>query len=95
MLEFEGVYMKYFLPHQKLITVSGPSEEKHLFKQILWLEYVMTQSEHFIQWAQNGGEVEGLPRMERNSNWMVTVMQRTMCLSFMAVIMMVSVFLRR
>ena len=43
--------MKYFLPPQKLTTVPRPTEENHL-------EYVMSQSEHFIQHAWNGGEIK-------------------------------------
>ena len=55
---FEGIYMKYFLPEQTLIYVPRPTEDIHSFKQILWLEYVMSQSTEFIQHARNGGEVE-------------------------------------
>ena len=55
---FEGIYMRYFLPPQTLITVPRPTEENHSFKQILWLEYVMSQNEGFVAHARNGGEVE-------------------------------------
>ena len=55
---FEGIYLKYFLPEETIITVPRPSEDKHSFKSILWMEYVMTGSQHFIQHARNLGEYE-------------------------------------
>ena len=50
---FEGIYLKYFLPEKTLITVPRPTKDNHLFKSILWMEYVMSGSKHFIQHAGN------------------------------------------
>ena len=55
---FEGIYLKYFLPEQTLITVPRPSQDKHSFKSILWMEYLMKTNVHFIQHARNLGEFE-------------------------------------
>ena len=55
---FENIYMKYFLPQETLIYVPRTTTDIYAFKQILFLEYVMSQSNEFIAHAQNGGAIE-------------------------------------
>ena len=63
LVAFDGIYMKYFLPEQTLISVPRPSADIHSFKSILWLEYVV---QNFVQHARNLGEYEvTLPNSKR------------------------------
>ena len=55
---FEGIYLKYFLPENTIITVPRPSADNHSFKSLLWMEYVMSTSTEYIQHAGNLGEYE-------------------------------------
>ena len=35
---FEGIYLRYFLPEDTIITVPRPSADNHSFKSLLWME---------------------------------------------------------
>ena len=84
---FEGIYMRDFLPPQTLITVPRPTEENHSFKQILWLEYVMSQNEGFVAHARNGGEVKvTVNNGKKFKNWMGIVTPRILPTNFLDVI---------
>ena len=54
---FDDIYCTYFIPDGEIMTVPRPPNENHLFKQILWLEYMAdTYPGLFIQHACNIGE---------------------------------------
>ena len=53
---FKGIYCKYFLPAKTIGVVFRPVKSNYSVKQILWLEYEMNKSYHYIHHARNCGE---------------------------------------
>ena len=51
---FEGIFCKYFLPPESIGIVPRPLKANYFIKQILWLEYEINKSGHYIHHARSG-----------------------------------------
>ena len=53
---FEGIFCKYLLPPETIGIVPRPMKSNYSVNQILWMEYEINKSGHYIHHARNEGE---------------------------------------